>query len=241
MGHALILPPPPKKRHRLSCVAKHLHREKHDELLTLTFRCSDMGMEVRDSCSDKEPDGVVIYSNGASSVLSHESEATHHDNMESLDNRNAFSESCAVREECEVKECTTDALTKVSETTKIENCEEQSYPCISVDDIHSQEAAKAQNMKTKDERKSRVSVKLVSNGRVSCTVPQPFALATEKRASARPSETETDVNRSSQKAKSTPLLNSGKKSQVSFIFFCNVVLLAFQLPFITPQAKQRIF
>lgn len=172
-----------------------------------------MGMEVRDSCSDKEPDGAVIYSNGASAALSCESEATHHDSIESLDNRNAFSESCTVHEECDVKECTTDTPTKVSETTKIEKIEEQSHPCISVDDINSQEAVKARNMETKDGRKPRVPVKLVSHGRVSCTVPQPFALATEKRASARPSETETDVNKSSQKSKSTPPLNSGKKIQ----------------------------
>ncbi|XP_028107561.1 protein WVD2-like 3 isoform X3 [Camellia sinensis] len=138
-----------------------------------------MGMEVTDICLDKEPDCVIIYSNGVSHDSNQETSTFHHDVSESYEHINGdpvpqvLEENAEVKE-CEVKECTTENL---DEKMKIE-----AQPT------------------SDDNKKSKFAAKTASkpgsgNARTKCTVPQPFALATEKRASCgtRPVGNEPDV------------------------------------------------
>ncbi|KAI8012029.1 Protein WVD2-like 3 [Camellia lanceoleosa] len=138
-----------------------------------------MGMEVTDICLDKEPDCVIIYSNGVSHDSNQETSTFHHDVSESYEHINGdpvpqvLEENAEVKE-CEVKECTTENL---DEKMKIE-----AQPT------------------SDDNKKSKFAAKPASkpgsgNARTKCTVPQPFALATEKRASCgtRPVGNEPDV------------------------------------------------
>ncbi|XP_028107560.1 protein WVD2-like 3 isoform X2 [Camellia sinensis] len=140
-----------------------------------------MGMEVTDICLDKEPDCVIIYSNGVSHDSNQETSTFHHDVSESYEHINGdpvpqvLEENAEVKE-CEVKECTTENLVK-DEKMKIE-----AQPT------------------SDDNKKSKFAAKTASkpgsgNARTKCTVPQPFALATEKRASCgtRPVGNEPDV------------------------------------------------
>lgn len=179
-----------------------------------------MGMEVRDSCMDKEPDGVIKYSSSASPISSHEDAPTHCDDLESVEHGKLAAESFPVHEEYDVKECTTDNTVEISEACQDGKCEEQSCSDMTVHNGHLQEKVKAQSVKGKGEIRAKVSPKIASkpcstNGRANCTVPQPFALATEKRASTRPPEAEIDANKISQKSKTTQPPSSGKKNQIS--------------------------
>ena len=195
-----------------------------------------MGMEVRDACMDKEPDGVIKYCSAASSVLSHENAPTHCDGSESesIEHVTGNSKFFPVLEEYDLKECTTENSSMISEVCEAGKCEEKEFPST-VHNGHSQEKVKAQNMKAKADARTKVSPKVASkpcgsNGRTNCTVPQPFALATEKRASIRPVEAETDVNKSSLKTKITQPTISAKKSQV----FLPFKLLYFDCAILSP-------
>lgn len=186
--------------------------------------CSTMGMEVRDSCTDKEPDGVIKYSSGASPILSHESAPTHHDDLESVEHDNVVAKSFPVHEDCDVKECNTDNSADNSEACQ---AEEHNCPAMTVHNGHLQEKSRAQSVKSKGELRAKVSPKIASkpcstNGRANCTVPQPFALATEKRASTRPLEAETDANKLFLKSKTTQPFSSGKKNQVFFFIILHL-------------------
>ncbi|XP_074291055.1 protein WVD2-like 3 [Silene latifolia] len=164
-----------------------------------------MGMEVIEGCTDKEPDGVVIYSNDTSPDLSYEAAPIHGDGMESLEHPKVIT----MPDECDVKECTSEKSLEISEACYIDNSEVQSYPKIKVRSDDLLEKTKAPGMKTRGETREKIS----PNGRTKFTVPRPFCLATERRASTRPLETETDVIKSSLKSKITQPPNSGKKHQ----------------------------
>ncbi|KAH9611400.1 hypothetical protein KSS87_018561 [Heliosperma pusillum] len=166
-----------------------------------------MGMEVREGCTDKEPDGVMIYSDDTSPDLSYEAAPIHGDGMESLEHPQVIT----LPDEYDVKECTSEKSLEISETCYIDNSEVQSYPKIKVRSDDLLENTMAPDMKAKAETRGKVS----PNGRANFTVPQPFCLATEKRASTRPLETENDVVKSSLKSKITQPPNSGKKHQRS--------------------------
>ncbi|KAH9602340.1 hypothetical protein KSS87_010922 [Heliosperma pusillum] len=165
-----------------------------------------MGMDVREGCTDKEPDGVVTYSNGVSPI--------HSDDMDSVEHPKVV----AVPEKYDVKECTLENAVKISEACQAGNDEEQSCLRVNVANDHLQEKTKALSIKKESEAKGKFSPKAASKtfspkGRANCTIPQPFSLATEKRASARPQEIETVVKKSSQKSKTTLAPTSGKKYQ----------------------------
>ncbi|XP_074281825.1 protein WVD2-like 3 [Silene latifolia] len=165
-----------------------------------------MGMEVRECCTDKEPDDVVTCSYGVSPVSS--------DGMDSLEHPKVV----ALPENNDVKECTLENAVKVSEASQAENGEEQSCLRVNVANDHLQEKTKLLSIKKEGETRGKVSPKSASKtfspkGRLSCTIPQPFSLATEKRASARPLEIETVVKKSSQKSKTTLAPSSGKRYQ----------------------------
>ncbi|XP_021721772.1 protein WVD2-like 3 isoform X1 [Chenopodium quinoa] len=177
-----------------------------------------MGMEVREACTDKEPDGVIKYTSSASPVSSHEDAETHHNDLKSVEHDNVVPESFSMVEDYDVKECTTDNTVEISEDCQAEKCEDQDCPSMTDHNGHLQEKVKAQSLKTKGEIRAKVSPKIApktcnTNGRANCTIPQPFALATEKRASTRPLEPETDANKVSSKSKTTHPPSSGKKNQ----------------------------
>ncbi|KAK9289149.1 hypothetical protein L1049_017622 [Liquidambar formosana] len=164
-----------------------------------------MGIEVTDICMDKEPDRVIFYSNGVSNDSSHGTAPIHHDVVESYEHINGDPELPTLEEstdvkEYEVKECTIENSVEISEVCQAENCkEEKDVSSENVEAGLSKEKVNSEAPNTKDNKKSR-SMKPSSkpasgNVRTKCTVPQPFALATEKRASSgtRPVGTEIDV------------------------------------------------
>ncbi|XVF62955.1 hypothetical protein PTKIN_Ptkin09bG0050500 [Pterospermum kingtungense] len=161
-----------------------------------------MGVEVTDICMDKESDSVKVYSNGVSEDPNNESLPGHHDAMLSYVNGNPElqgTEEGTEAKEYEVKECTTENSVEKSEPSHIENSTEEqrvlssnleaSLPEVNV----KQETAKAKNNKSKVSK--HVSKLAAANFRMKHTVPQPFALATEKRASSgtRPAMVEPDA------------------------------------------------
>jgi hypothetical protein len=197
--------------------------------------CSAMGIEVTDICMDKEPDCVIVYSNGVSHDLNHETAPNQHDGSESDEHINEgpeiqSSEESTEAKEYEVKECTNEISVEVSELCHNEKYKEEQ----NVVDSHfkaglPEEKVKSESQKKKDNNKSRGSIKQASrtvaaNVQTKHTVPQPFALATEKRASCgtRPAgaqpDTGTGVNKASN-ANNRRHPNTTKPNQVNTDWF----------------------
>lgn len=157
--------------------------------------CSAMGIEVvTDICMDKEPDCVIVYANGVCHDLDHVPDLNHHDGQESYEHINEGPEIQSTEEstegkEYDVKECTTENSVEVSEFCHNEKYkEEQNVVNSHVKADLPEENVKSETQKTKDNNKSQISVKQASrsvaaNVRTKHTVPQPFYLATERRAS----------------------------------------------------------
>ncbi|KAK8670903.1 hypothetical protein V6N13_037516 [Hibiscus sabdariffa] len=157
-----------------------------------------MGVEVTDICMDKQSDCVVVQSNGVSLDSNDETFHSHDDAMQSYVNGDPElqgTEQGSEAKEYEVKECTTENSVVKSELSHIENTKEE----------QSMLSPNPDTGKTKN-NKSRVSKHAAANVRTKHTVPQPFALATEKRASSgtRPAADEactgTGLNKSSNTA-----------------------------------------
>ncbi|KAJ6431260.1 hypothetical protein OIU84_018696 [Salix udensis] len=128
-----------------------------------------MGIEVTDICMDKEPNCVIVYSNGVSRDPTHETVPDDHGVLESYEPIDGVpelhsSEESAEAKEYEMKECTTEVSVEVTELSHAEKSEEgQTVVCSNSED--GLKSGKAGPARTKH------------------TVPQPFALATAKRAS----------------------------------------------------------
>ena len=165
-----------------------------------------MGMEVTGICTDKEPDCVMIYSNGISCDSSHETAPTDHDFVGPYKHINGDPEPQILEEKVEgkqyeVKECTTE--------NSVEKCKEQEVRNSNFEDDLPEEKVKSEVPKSKDDKRLKSYVKPASKhvgiARTNYTVPQPFALATERRASngTRPSGIESDVGTISNKSSIT--------------------------------------
>uniref|UniRef100_A0A6M2EW80 TPX2 C-terminal domain-containing protein n=1 Tax=Populus davidiana TaxID=266767 RepID=A0A6M2EW80_9ROSI len=166
-----------------------------------------MGIEVTDICMDKEPDCVIVYSNGVSHDQTHETVPHDHGVLESYEPINGVpelhsSEESTEAKEYEVKECTTEVSVEVTELSHAEKNEEgQHVVCSNFEDGLKVKKVQAVNRKSKDIGQQKSSTKRVSKpasaavAQTKHTVPQPFALATEKRASSgiRPSGPEPDI------------------------------------------------
>ncbi|XP_052191562.1 protein WVD2-like 3 [Diospyros lotus] len=166
-----------------------------------------MGMEVTDVCLDKEPDCVIIYSNGISHDPNHETTPSNHDVAELYEHIDGDPEPQALEEnaevkEYEIKECTTEKSIEISELSQVENCaKDDSVPGSNSEACLPDEKMKFEDQKKKGENKKvKSSVKPAckpssGNARTNCTIPQPFSLATEKRASygSRPVGNEPDA------------------------------------------------
>lgn len=187
-----------------------------------------MGIEVTDVCMDKEADCVIVYSNGVSHDSDHETIPNHHDGAGSYVDGNpeqqGVEESTEVKE-YEVKVCTTETSIEICGLNHMEeNKEELNIANSNLEAGLPEEKVKPKNLKTKENNKSQVAVKHASkatsgNIRTKHTIPQPFSLATEKRASngARPAVAEpyatTAMNKSSN-ANGVRHPNTKKKNQV---------------------------
>ncbi|KAL2469772.1 TPX2 (targeting protein for Xklp2) protein family [Abeliophyllum distichum] len=160
-------------------------------VVLLLFSC--MELEVTDIHMDKEPDGVIIYSNGVSHGKSYEI-ASYQDVIQSFEHINpnpepddALKEDAEVKE-CQIKECNTEKSVDISKLCQVEKGETKDLPSSNVDVKIAKEDAKLEGHKiTDDGKRSRTSGKpatksAVGNCKTKCTVPNPFALATEKRA-----------------------------------------------------------
>ncbi|XP_022958773.1 protein WVD2-like 3 isoform X5 [Cucurbita moschata] len=140
--------------------------------------CRIMETEGTDVCMDKEPDRVITYSSrGGSHASSCEDSLSHQDVMESFGEINGDhdinnSEEGSESKEYEVKECTNEKSIKIPEM----------HP--------SKKPGQQQNVvqEGKNDDKLLLTVNSLKssagNARSRHTVPQPFALATEKRASS---------------------------------------------------------
>ncbi|KAL3507699.1 hypothetical protein ACH5RR_033081 [Cinchona calisaya] len=161
-----------------------------------------MGMEDTEICMDKEPDSVVTYSSGTSADANHPATNPHHvvETCELFNGdiqSNDFEENAEINE-YEVKECTSEKSVEIM-VCQLENVKEQDVPVPKCENGAPVEL-KSESREVKDDsKKSKASVKpktksVSGNCKTKCTVPQPFALATAKRASfgARPVGIEPD-------------------------------------------------
>ncbi|XP_038875940.1 LOW QUALITY PROTEIN: protein WVD2-like 3 [Benincasa hispida] len=149
---------------------------------------SIMEMEGTDICMDKEPDHVITYSaGGVPHVSSCEDSLSHQDVMESFGEINDISnsEEGSEAKEYEVKECTNEKSIKIPGLHLSEKPDEQqNVVCLNNEKERREEKVLQEG---KNDDKSLLTVNSLKssagNARTRHTVPQPFALATEKRAS----------------------------------------------------------
>ncbi|XP_042486740.1 protein WVD2-like 3 [Macadamia integrifolia] len=159
-----------------------------------------MGREIADICMDKESDHVVVYSNGVghdsgNDIVHRQNGLPEPDDHMKGNPKSQILDETAELKDCDVKECTMENPIEISELHhKVENCHKGEQP--------REETEKSEGQKPSNHKKLSPSVKSSSrsdgtgNMRSNCTVPQPFALATEKRASSgtRPVGPETSVS-----------------------------------------------
>lgn len=128
-----------------------------------------MGLEVTDTCMEKEQGSKMSYSDGVSPDSSYVRDSNQ-DVLQSFEHAigeqrtDMLNENVEIKEH-EVKDCTAEM--------SIESRQEQDQPSSKVKD---------------DNGRSRASLKSITKSvagscKTKCTVPQPFALATERRAS----------------------------------------------------------
>jgi hypothetical protein len=201
-----------------------------------------MGIEVTDICMDKESDSVIVYSNGVSHDQTHETVPHDHGVLESYEPINGVpelhsSEESTEAKEYEVKECNTEVSVEVTELSHAEKSKEgQHVVCSNFEDGLKVKKVKAVNRKSKDIGQQKSSIKRVSKpasaaiARTKHTVPQPFALATEKRASSgiRPSGPEPDITNGvnkSFKANNVLRQNPMKQNQVWWLTIKLLVII----------------
>lgn len=151
-----------------------------------------MEIEGTDVCMDKEPDRVITYSSGGTSYNSScEDSLNHQDVMESFGEINGDhdinnSEEGSEAKEYEVKECTNEKSIKIPELHPSEKPDQQQNVVSLNNEKERLEDKVVQEEKNGD--KSLLTVNSLKssagNARTRHTVPQPFALATEKRASS---------------------------------------------------------
>ena len=199
--------------------------------------CSSMGVEVTDICMDKESDCVIVYSNGVSQDSNTETFPSHHNVMQSYVNGDPElqgTEEVTEAKEYEVKECTTENSVEKSELSHIENSKEKQSMLSSnleaglLEDKVKQETTETKNNKSRVPK--HVSKLAAVNIRMKHTVPQPFALATEKRAlcGTRPAVAEADAGTGVNKSSNTNGAhhpNTTKQNQVTFLIKISLLVV----------------
>ncbi|KAK6929848.1 TPX2, C-terminal [Dillenia turbinata] len=175
-----------------------------DVFLYLLYDCSMMGMEVTDICMDKEGSSIIVHVTDDSQKLDHQiTPSLPHDvearELINEDTEHQSSEENTETRDYEVKECTNESLVENYELCKVKQEEQDAQHSTLVADS-SLEKANSEAQEKNDDKSPTSIVKPAtkpSTGsvRTNYTVPQPFALATEKRASSgtRSSGTEPDI------------------------------------------------
>lgn len=185
-----------------------------------------MGIEVTDICMDKESDHVINYSEGLSHDSNHGRTPSDHAISESHEHINGDHEPQNLEESIEVKECTTENSVDISQPSHVEKSDEvQNVVSSNSDNDRPVEKVQVDSGKTKDNDKLRASLSYESKPgagktRTKHTVPQPFTLATEKRASCvtRPVSAVADCSNGVNKSSTTSTLrhlNTTKHNQVA--------------------------
>ncbi|OIV90682.1 hypothetical protein TanjilG_23795 [Lupinus angustifolius] len=170
-----------------------------------------MAIEDTEICIIKEPDCVVVYSDGVSHDSGHETGTDHHNITESYEHINETTEHHSSGEstkEYEVKECTIEVSVKISDASNIKSSEKLTSD---FEGVLNEKSSKPH--KTNSNHKPRDTVKhgsaagnlhSRSTGGVQkkATIPQPFSLATEKRATivTRPAFEEDNKGNSERKS-----------------------------------------
>jgi hypothetical protein len=142
---------------------------------------SAMEIEDSDICIIKEPDCVTVYSDGILHDSGHETGTVNHNITESYEHINETAEHHSSEEstkEYEVKECTTEVSVKVSDVSNVKKSDEK----LSSDIEGKLNAKSLKPHKTRGNYKPQDTVKRTGSVQIKPTVPQPFSLATEKRA-----------------------------------------------------------
>lgn len=174
-----------------------------------------MGIEDSDICIIKEPDRVIVYSDGISQDSGHRTETDHQNITESFEHINETTEHHSSEEstkEYEVKECTTEVSLKTPDISNIKKSEEKLTSDFEgvVNEKSSKSHKTRGNHKPRDTLKhgSRPSVgnlrmKPTGSVQVKPTVPQPFSLATEKRATVGTRPTSEEHSKGSNERKTS--------------------------------------
>lgn len=152
-------------------------------------------MEVTDICMDKESECVIIYPKDASPDSDHESIPTDNAIAESCVDINGDHELKNLEEKTEVKEYEVKECTNENKSQLCDDESSNEEPNVVSSDLGNDQPVEKAHLdsseKTKDQAKSRLSVNYASKpvtgtAKTKHTIPQPFALATEKRASSGP-------------------------------------------------------
>ncbi|XP_019427708.1 PREDICTED: protein WVD2-like 3 isoform X2 [Lupinus angustifolius] len=156
-----------------------------------------MAIEDTEICIIKEPDCVVVYSDGVSHDSGHETGTDHHNITESYEHINETTEHHSSGEstkEYEVKECTIEVSVKISDASNIKSSEKLTSDFEGVLNEKSSKPHKTNSNHLHSRSTGGVQKK--------ATIPQPFSLATEKRATivTRPAFEEDNKGNSERKS-----------------------------------------
>ncbi|XP_010278108.1 PREDICTED: protein WVD2-like 3 [Nelumbo nucifera] len=160
-----------------------------------------MGREVDELCMDKESDCAIVYSNGDAHNTYDATTPKHNGFTEPDEHINGDAKPSIPEEKIElkdyeVKECTTESPIEITELYQVENGhnEEQDVLCDRSTNVEAglsdEGTVESESQKATDAKKLSSPVKpgsksaAAGNTRINCTVPQPFSLATDKRASS---------------------------------------------------------
>ncbi|XP_010274160.1 PREDICTED: protein WVD2-like 3 [Nelumbo nucifera] len=169
-----------------------------------------MGREVKEICTEKEQDPVIVYSNGDAHDSDDGDIPRNHDLKESVEHVKGDAESLILEEKTElkkyeVKEYTTESSVEITGLQQTESGHKEKQDVLYVKStdfevgLPGEETVKPELQKAMNPKKLSSPVKLgtksaaVGNSRQNCTTPpQPFALSNDKRASygSRPVEAE---------------------------------------------------
>ncbi|KAL0376725.1 UNVERIFIED_CONTAM: protein WVD2-like 3 [Sesamum calycinum] len=156
------------------------------------YELSNMGLEGSDIHIDKEPDGVTMYSNGVNHDTNY-ANANQQDlqqqsefiNM-ALQPDNTLDENSEVKHD-EIQECNSEKPIEAPKVCQVETYEQHLLSNNSEINLSKEDETHEGRELMKDNKNTRACDKkttraAVGNCKSKCTVPQPFALATEKRA-----------------------------------------------------------
>ena len=198
-----------------------------------------MGMEVTDICMDKESDCVIVYPKDVSQDSDHESIPSDNATSESYEHVNGDHELKNLEESSEGKEYEVKECTDENKPTPCNNETSYGEPNIVTSDLGvglaaekvPQDSEKANDQNQLPLPANHVTKHAAGNVKTKLTVPQPFALATEKRASCGPrpvgavADAGNGLNRSPN-ANNLQNLTTAKKTQVTVLVELNILYVS---------------